>query len=242
VPEEHKILLEQLAEETKAKKAAAGPTQPVAPTLPAGTTGTSPQAPVNPLTPTSSSVVSTPSPLRHQAIPPSGAQPQPSTPSPLPPQPIASIAAPGSDPLRSSAPGFIPPMNPSSRPPFPHQQGPRPPRFQQSFVSDNSSGGERHHHRGNRDRNLDETPDFATKEEAEEAFKNLLKETVRFILGLFYGHASLGSAKPRESCERENTELDFFFLSFLYNVGCHINLDLGTDHARSCQQPNVPGT
>jgi hypothetical protein len=26
---------------------------------------------------------------------------------------------------------------------------------------------------------VDETPEFATKEEAEEAFKNLLKETVR---------------------------------------------------------------
>ncbi|KAF9365807.1 PRP40 pre-mRNA processing factor 40 [Mortierella sp. NVP85] len=176
VPEEYKILLDQLAEETRAKEAAAGPTQPVAPTLPAGATATSPQTPVKPLTPTSSSVVSTPSPLRHQALPPSGAQSQPSAP-PLPPQPIASIGVPGSDPLRSSAPGFMPPMNPSSRPPFSHQQGSRPPRFQQSFVSDNSSGGERHHHRGNRDRNLDETPEFSTKEEAEEAFKNLLKET-----------------------------------------------------------------
>jgi pre-mRNA-processing factor 40 len=97
-----------------------------------------------------------------------------------PPQPLSTVPipgpGPGSDPLRASAPGFISPINPSSRPPFSHQQGPRSQRFQSSFGSDSNSGGG--HHRS-RDRNVDETPEFATKEEAEEAFKNLLKETVR---------------------------------------------------------------
>ncbi|KAG0030861.1 hypothetical protein BGZ82_007267 [Podila clonocystis] len=60
------------------------------------------------------------------------------------------------------------------RPPFASQQGPRPPRFQQSFVAGSDgtpvSGSNATSH-------SNQTPDFATKEEAEKAFKNLLKET-----------------------------------------------------------------
>ncbi|KAI8346809.1 hypothetical protein B0O80DRAFT_222600 [Mortierella sp. GBAus27b] len=184
VPEDYKVLLDQLAEETKAKEAAAATTAGGAAgsgsTPTAGATATSPQTPGKPLTPTSSSVVSTPSPLRHQAIPPTGTQIQPTSTSlpHNPPQPLSTVPipvpGPGSDPLRASAPGFISPINPSSRPPFSHQQGPRSQRFQSSFGSDNNSSGG--HHRS-RDRNVDETPEFATKEEAEEAFKNLLRET-----------------------------------------------------------------
>ncbi|KAF9331383.1 hypothetical protein BG006_005749 [Podila minutissima] len=59
------------------------------------------------------------------------------------------------------------------RPPFASQQGPRPPRFQQSFVagSDGTPTSSTIASHSN------QTPDFATKEEAEKAFKNLLKET-----------------------------------------------------------------
>ncbi|KAG0371274.1 hypothetical protein BC939DRAFT_503074 [Gamsiella multidivaricata] len=160
VPEEYKALLDQLKEETKAKETAA-PVQP----------------PVKPQTPTSSSVVSTPSPLRHQAIPP-GTQPASSqlhhNPQ-LPPQqqiaPILTRDHPGSDPMRSNGPPFLTPQNPGARPPFAHQQGARPPRFQQSFVPSEGGSG-----RG-RDRNMDEIPEFSTKEQAEDAFKNMLKET-----------------------------------------------------------------
>ncbi|KAG0022860.1 hypothetical protein BGZ81_008352 [Podila clonocystis] len=60
------------------------------------------------------------------------------------------------------------------RPPFASQQGPRPPRFQQSFVAGSDgtpvSGSNATSH-------SNQTHDFATKEEAEKAFKNLLKET-----------------------------------------------------------------
>ncbi|KAF9391372.1 hypothetical protein CPC16_004417 [Podila verticillata] len=61
------------------------------------------------------------------------------------------------------------------RPPFASQQGPRPPRFQQSFVP----GGDGITVSGSNSttNNANQTPDFATKEEAEKAFKNLLKET-----------------------------------------------------------------
>ncbi|KAF9380271.1 hypothetical protein CPB97_008490 [Podila verticillata] len=59
------------------------------------------------------------------------------------------------------------------RPPFASQQGPRPPRFQQSFVP----GGDGIPVSGSSTSNANQTPDFATKEEAEKAFKNLLKET-----------------------------------------------------------------
>ncbi|KAF9956449.1 PRP40 pre-mRNA processing factor 40, partial [Modicella reniformis] len=204
VPEDYKVLLDQLAEEAKAKEtgstAAAGAAAGSATTASAisATSATSATSPVKPMTSTSSSVVSTPSPLRHQAIPPTGGihvqipTSVPAVPVPVPasvpiqvpvqqqqpsqlahnppPQQLTSI--PGSEPLRTNPPTFIPPPNPPSRPPFSHQQGSRPPRFQQSFVPSENS---RNH---NRDRNnVDEAPEFSTKEQAEEAFKNLLRET-----------------------------------------------------------------
>ncbi|KAF9908607.1 hypothetical protein BX616_000076 [Lobosporangium transversale] len=196
MPEEYKVLLDELAEETKTREGAKAPavtavvtTTPLAATPPH-------QTHVKPLTPTSASVVSIPSPLRHQTIIP-GTQ-QPSAPLNPPqqqqqqqihlqtqsqPQPLQQIqhqqpplhqGAPlpmlGQDPMRSNGPPFIPTQNPSQRPQFHHQHGPRP-RFQQSFVPTDSSNN-----RG-RERSVNETPEFATKEEAEEAFKNMLKET-----------------------------------------------------------------
>ncbi|KAG0003344.1 PRP40 pre-mRNA processing factor 40 [Entomortierella chlamydospora] len=158
VPDDYKALLDQLAEETKATEAA---------TAAAAT----PQISPKPLTPTSSSAVSIPSPLRHQAIIP-GSQPSP-IPSQQQQPPPASLPMPtiqGQDPARNI--GGPPLFMPRTRPPYPLQQqpGPRPPRFQQSFVPE--SGASR-----GREKNANDTPEFSTKEEAEEAFKNLLKET-----------------------------------------------------------------
>ncbi|KAF9438329.1 PRP40 pre-mRNA processing factor 40 [Entomortierella beljakovae] len=155
VPDDYKILLDQLEEETKAKEAAAA----------AATT--TPQPLAKPLTPTSSSAVSTPSPLRHQTIIP-GNQPTPVQAQQQ--QPPPSIPIQNQNPMQNinAPPSFMP----RPRPPYPlqQQQGPRP-RYQQSFIPDNSGAN-----RG-REKNPNETPEFSTKEEAEEAFKNMLKET-----------------------------------------------------------------
>ncbi|KAI1318701.1 PRP40 pre-mRNA processing factor 40 [Mortierella claussenii] len=174
VPEDYKILLDELAEEAKAK----GST-----TLATSASPLSIQIPVKPQTPTSSSMVSTPSPLRHQATLPGGGQlsPVPNNPPQHqishPPQqqgqqaPLVGMRDhSGPESLRATGPPSFAPPHLSSRPPFSHPHGPRPPRFQQSFVSPEAGG------RG-RERNPNETPEFSTKEEAEEAFKNLLKET-----------------------------------------------------------------
>ncbi|KAF8975772.1 PRP40 pre-mRNA processing factor 40 [Entomortierella lignicola] len=157
VPDDYKALLDQLAEETKAKEAAAAVVA-------------TPQTPTKPLTPTSSSAVSTPSPLRHQTVIP-GAQSSPIPSQQQQPQPSSLQNNQGQDPMRniSGPPQFMPR---TSRPPYPLQQqsGSRPPRFQQSFVPEGANN------RG-REKNANDTPEFSTKEEAEEAFKNLLKET-----------------------------------------------------------------
>ncbi|KAF9934417.1 hypothetical protein FBU30_002241 [Linnemannia zychae] len=192
-PEEYRTLFEQLAEETKEKEkaaaAAAVPTASTPTTSSASGTGTAlptatavsstatvahvatpvvtptpvtPMAshPVRPLTP-NSSTVSIPSPLRHQAIPPASLQYQHQ-------QPNLS----GRD---LNGPGFTPLQNPSFRPPpFSHQQGARPPRFQQPFIPTETNTT-----RAStlRESEVNQTPEFATKQEAEDAFKGLLKET-----------------------------------------------------------------
>ncbi|KAF9314415.1 hypothetical protein BG003_004182 [Podila horticola] len=85
--------------------------------------------------------------------------------------PVGSIVKP--DAVRSVLPPAASTYQPH-RPPFSSQQGPRPPRFQQSYVAGSDgtaiSGSNATSH-------SNQTPDFATKEEAEKAFKNLLKET-----------------------------------------------------------------
>ncbi|KAF9291602.1 PRP40 pre-mRNA processing factor 40 [Mortierella alpina] len=155
-PDEYKSLMENIAQEIKA--AASTATAPgMGASAAAGSNAPSYPQSTKPLTPTSA--VSTPSPLRHQAVPP-GAQ---------------AAAAPQQPPLgrdpASGGSGFMPPQ--SSRPPYPPHQGHRPPRFQQSFVPSDSNNIRV----GERSVNVNETPDFATKEQAEEAFKKLLKDT-----------------------------------------------------------------
>ncbi|KAG0210975.1 hypothetical protein BGX28_008683 [Mortierella sp. GBA30] len=160
VPEEYKALLDVIAEE---KKASLTPASASAATATSKATMAS-----KPLTPTSSSAVSTPSPLRHQAIIPGGAQP-----SPVPQQQQQQQPQLHGRELTSGGPAFMPPQASAvGRPPFPHQ-GSRPQRFQQSFVPSDSNNIRV----GDRTVNMNETPEFATKEEAEQAFKNLLKET-----------------------------------------------------------------
>ncbi|KAG0275076.1 hypothetical protein BGZ95_009210 [Linnemannia exigua] len=183
-PEDYKTLVEELAEETKAKEKASGPATAA---LASGTnttataTATSASAaavvaststtvvtptpatpmttlPVRPLTPNSSSTVSIPSPLRHQAIPPASHQHQ--------------HQQSGRD--LNGATAFLPHQNPSFRqPPFPHQQGARPPRFQQNYVNMSHSAPRP----SAQESEVTQTPEFATKQEAEDAFKGLLKET-----------------------------------------------------------------
>ncbi|KAF9130092.1 hypothetical protein BGW39_003496 [Mortierella sp. 14UC] len=183
-PEEYKTLVDELAEETKAKEKAPGS---VATASTSGTNTTSTTAttsastaaaaassitavvtpipvtsmttlPVRPLTPNSSSTVSIPSPLRHQAIPPASHQYQ--------------HQQSGRD--LDGATTFMPNQNSSFRqPPFPQQQGARPPRFQQTYVNMNQSVPRP----SVQESEVTQTPEFATKQEAEEAFKGLLKET-----------------------------------------------------------------
>ncbi|KAG0315760.1 hypothetical protein BGZ97_007870, partial [Linnemannia gamsii] len=188
-PEEYKTLFDALAEETKAKEkaaaAAAATTTTAASGVAATSTATSSAAtsssaptttavgtpasmatpmtslPVRPMTPNPSSTVSIPSPLRHQAVPPASHQHQHQQSS----HPPRDLNGPSS---------FMPHQNPSFRqPPFPHQQGVRPPRFQQSFVPQESSTTRV----SVRESEVTQTPEFATRQEAEEAFKGLLKET-----------------------------------------------------------------
>ncbi|KAF9956423.1 hypothetical protein BGZ72_002801 [Mortierella alpina] len=155
-PDEYKSLMDNIALEIKA--AASTATAPgTGASAAAGSKAPSYPLPTKPLTPTSA--VSTPSPLRHQAVLP-GAQA-----SAAPQQPPL-----GRDPA-SGGSGFMPPQ--SSRPPYPQHQGHRPQRFQQSFVPSDSNNIRV----GERSVNVNETPDFATKEQAEEAFKKLLKDT-----------------------------------------------------------------
>ncbi|KAG0309078.1 hypothetical protein BGZ98_005400 [Dissophora globulifera] len=173
VPEDYKVLLDQLAEETKARESAASATLNIP---------SSAQAPPKSVTPTSSSAVSTPSPLRQQTLPhgsqsspataaagaiaggPRGTQQQP---------PMMAMRDAGSDPAWSNSNMGFMPQNQAARGAFAssHHAGGRPPRFQQSFVPQDGSGN-----RG-RDRAAEALPEFETKEEAELAFKNLLKET-----------------------------------------------------------------
>ncbi|KAF9576387.1 hypothetical protein EC968_008682 [Mortierella alpina] len=156
VPDEYKSLLENIALETKtAASAAAAPGTGAS--AAAGSKATSYPLPSKPLTPTSA--VSTPSPLRHQAVPPGTQAPAVSQ------QPLL-----GRDPAIGGS-GFMPPQ--SSRPPYPPHQGHRSQRFQQSFVPSDSNNIRV----GERSVNVNETPDFATKEQAEEAFKKLLMDT-----------------------------------------------------------------
>ncbi|KAF9140820.1 hypothetical protein BGX30_005944 [Mortierella sp. GBA39] len=182
-PEEYKTLFDELAEETKAKEKAAAAASPAAsgtattstaasatataaPTTasvvtPAPVTTPMTSLPVRPMTPNSSSTVSIPSPLRHQAIPPASHQHQHQQ-SSLPPRDL------------NGPPSFMPHQNPSFRQPaFHHQQGARPPRFQQSFVPQESTTTRV----SVRESEVSQTPEFATRHEAEEAFKGLLKET-----------------------------------------------------------------
>ncbi|KAF9989784.1 hypothetical protein BGZ75_004961 [Mortierella antarctica] len=158
VPDEYKSLMENIALETKtAASTATTPGTGASAAAAAGSKAASYPLPTKPPTPTSA--VSTPSPLRHQAVLP-GAQA-----SSAPQQPPL-----GRDPA-SGGSGFMPPQ--SSRPPYPPHQGHRPQRFQQSFVPSDSNNVRV----GERNVNVNETPDFATKEQAEEAFKKLLKDT-----------------------------------------------------------------
>ncbi|KAF9192850.1 PRP40 pre-mRNA processing factor 40 [Haplosporangium sp. Z 767] len=177
IPEEYKALLDEVEDEKKTKDPAtmtgvsSTATTPVATQTQAATT---PAVPVTSVTPTksqsfvsSTSAVSTPSPLRHQAVAP-GAQPtQPHLQQQQQPPSMHGRDHRGPEP-------FMPPQHHlSQRPPFPHQQGPRQPRFHQGFgSSDNNNIRARE-----RTMHVNEIPDFATKEEAEEAFKNLLRET-----------------------------------------------------------------
>ncbi|KAK5821650.1 hypothetical protein F5H01DRAFT_290377 [Linnemannia elongata] len=189
-PEEYKTLFDELAEETKAKEnasAAAAAAAAIPAPSGAATTSTATSAtatataalttasvvtpvpvttpmtslPVRPLTPNSSSTVSIPSPLRHQAIPPASHQRQHQQ-SSLPPRDLNGPSS------------FMPHQNPSFRqPPFQHQQGVRPPRFQQLFVPQEGNTTRT----SIRESEVSQTPEFATRQEAEEAFKGLLKET-----------------------------------------------------------------
>ncbi|KAG0044771.1 hypothetical protein BGZ83_009962 [Gryganskiella cystojenkinii] len=180
-PEEYQALLDQLEEEQKqlaavaaASAASASPSQP----------STSPTTLMKPPMPLSASAVSTPSPLRHQTNM-NGLQTTAAIGSPVAPHP---------DMARHSGPGAAPFLAPlhngpigGVRPPYPSQQGvQRPPqRFQQSFggpppsrnltlINSNSNANSNNNSTNN---SVSDTPDFDTKEEAEEAFKNLLKET-----------------------------------------------------------------
>ncbi|KAF9425218.1 PRP40 pre-mRNA processing factor 40 [Podila epigama] len=148
VPAEYKELLDRLAEEKAKDK----------------NTASTPQA----VTPSSSTTLS---PAASTAVTPVIGS-QPLTPSHAN---IAPIGRPEAVPLS----GLPPPASTYQphRPPFtPQQQAPRPQRFQQSFVpavtesipatGTNGAGV-----------SVTKIPEFATKEEAEKAFKNLLKET-----------------------------------------------------------------
>ncbi|KAG0209848.1 hypothetical protein BGX33_005305 [Mortierella sp. NVP41] len=155
-PEEYKTLFDELAEETKAKEASTGSATSASTSAAAvsgvtatistsaATTATASTAtatllatavvtpapvasitslPIRPQTPSSSSTVSIPSPLRHQAIPLASHSNQHQHPA----HPTRDLNGPST---------FTPPQNPPFRQPsFPHQQGARPPRFQQSYVS-----------------------------------------------------------------------------------------------------------
>ncbi|KAF9581722.1 hypothetical protein BGW38_001160 [Lunasporangiospora selenospora] len=191
MPEEYKTLLDQLPEDSKSKDSSATPNRGSVPS-PAMMSGPGPEAmPVPVVAPPRqqipSSTVSTPSPLRHNIS--GGSQQHSPTPhqvQQLPPKPVQHLPPqqpphphphPGkpSGPMEMTrnGPPFIPPQH-SSRQPYPHNtSGPRPPRFQPTGVnatpagSTPSSGGS----------GSNQIPDFATKDEAEAAFKNLLKET-----------------------------------------------------------------
>jgi pre-mRNA-processing factor 40 len=176
-PEEYQAILDQLEEEQKtlaAQAAASSSQQPASPTTPS--------TPLKPPTPlmSSSSTVSTPSPLRQQTNI-NGMQTIASPVAPLP-QLHMNGSVPPFMPLPHNGPMTARP--PFGHPPPPHHQhqqqpgGSRPPpRFQQSFVPP-AGDRDRDRSRGHNN-NANETPEFHTKEEAEQAFKNLLKETVR---------------------------------------------------------------
>ncbi|KAF9902086.1 hypothetical protein EC991_005292 [Linnemannia zychae] len=185
-PEEYKTLFDELAEETKAKgKASGSAAASTSGSNATSTTATTPAStataaassttavvtpapvtpmtslPVRPLTPNSSSTVSIPSPLRHQAIPPASHQ-----------QHQHQHQQSGRD--LNGAAAFMPHQNSSFRqPPFPNQQGARPPRFQQTYVNMNQSIPRP----SVQDSEVTHTPEFSTKQEAEDAFKGLLKDT-----------------------------------------------------------------
>jgi len=161
-PEEYQAILDQLEEEQKALAAAAAAAAAQQSSVVSSTT---PSTPLKTPTPLSSSAVSTPSPLRHQTNM-NGMQ---TITSPLPPQHGAGAQPPFHAPPHNGPvagrPGFgYPPSNQQQQPPG----GARPPRFQQSFVPPSAD-------RGARNQN---SVEFDTKEEAEQAFKSMLKETV----------------------------------------------------------------